>query len=316
MCADNVTPSASGNAVVLKTDDDTVAHWPYTKVAFGADGTRTRVQTSAPFPVMVTHVSDNAAINISTMPNVTLANPTAIDITGTAKVSIVDVSAGVAINISTMPSVTIANATAIDITGSHSVVITSMPVVDINSATAKVKFIDGSAKVDSISASVNVVFASAQTIGVTSLGSSTVFARFVDGSATIDAISATVTVHVANELSVLRDGIIASAGQSSVPKYITLDRTASGSITIIAAVASKKIRVIATNFITKPTNAVTFYAGSSGAQLTGHYKLLANSGMVWPLNEHGWLETSAGEGLVISLSATGTFGGVMTYIEI
>jgi len=49
--ADNITLNSGSGGAVLKTDDDGTAHWQEVKVAFGADGTQTRVTASAPLPV-------------------------------------------------------------------------------------------------------------------------------------------------------------------------------------------------------------------------------------------------------------------------
>lgn len=107
--ADNATACAATGTVIFATDEDgSSIHWPYTKVVFGAADTQTIVQTSAPLPVMVTHFSAGMSVSIS------------------GGVTIKDVSNGVAINISTMPNVTIANPTAISITDSHSVVVSNV----------------------------------------------------------------------------------------------------------------------------------------------------------------------------------------------
>ena len=45
--ADNVTANAGSGGATFKTDDDGTAHWPYSKMAWGADNTRTRVDTGA-----------------------------------------------------------------------------------------------------------------------------------------------------------------------------------------------------------------------------------------------------------------------------
>jgi hypothetical protein len=48
---DNVTADPGSGGATFKTDDDGTAHWPYTKMAFGADNTQTRVSTTDPMPV-------------------------------------------------------------------------------------------------------------------------------------------------------------------------------------------------------------------------------------------------------------------------
>lgn len=48
--ADNVIANAGSGGATFKTDDDGTAHWPYTKMVFGADDTRTRVSDTDPLP--------------------------------------------------------------------------------------------------------------------------------------------------------------------------------------------------------------------------------------------------------------------------
>ena len=49
--ANNVTLDAGSGGAVIKTDDDGTAHWQYSKLAFGADNTQTRVTSSSGLPV-------------------------------------------------------------------------------------------------------------------------------------------------------------------------------------------------------------------------------------------------------------------------
>ncbi len=51
--ADNVTANSGSGGATFKTDDDGAAHWPYVKVAFGADDTQTIVATGTGIPVAV-----------------------------------------------------------------------------------------------------------------------------------------------------------------------------------------------------------------------------------------------------------------------
>lgn len=48
--ADNITLNTGTGGAVVKTDDDGTAHWQYTKMAFGADNTQTRVTSSVGLP--------------------------------------------------------------------------------------------------------------------------------------------------------------------------------------------------------------------------------------------------------------------------
>lgn len=51
--ADNVTLDPGAGGAVMKTDDDGTAHWPYAKIAFGADNTQTRVTSTVGMPVNI-----------------------------------------------------------------------------------------------------------------------------------------------------------------------------------------------------------------------------------------------------------------------
>lgn len=48
--ADNVIANAGSGGATFKTDDDGTAHWPYAKIAFGADSTQTRVTSAVGLP--------------------------------------------------------------------------------------------------------------------------------------------------------------------------------------------------------------------------------------------------------------------------
>ena len=62
--ADNITLDTGSGGSVVRTDDDGAAHWPYTKIAFGADNTQTIVASisSNPFPVALS-ATDNAVLD-------------------------------------------------------------------------------------------------------------------------------------------------------------------------------------------------------------------------------------------------------------
>ena len=62
--ADNVTADAGSGGATFRTDDDGTAHWPYTKLAFGADNTQTIVgsTSSNPLPVALSD-TDNAVLD-------------------------------------------------------------------------------------------------------------------------------------------------------------------------------------------------------------------------------------------------------------
>lgn len=50
---DNIVLDVGSGGSTIKTDDDGTAHWQYTKIAFGADNTQTRVTSSSGLPTIL-----------------------------------------------------------------------------------------------------------------------------------------------------------------------------------------------------------------------------------------------------------------------
>lgn len=94
----------------------------------------------------------------------------------------------------------------------------------------------------------------------------------------------------------------------------------SGENTIVAAVASKKIRVLSLNLIAAA--AVSLYAnnattGAIWGGSTNKVALAANGGLVLPHNPYGWFETGTNnEALRFNLSSAVAVAGSLTYIEV
>ena len=81
--------------------------------------------------------------------------------------------------------------------------------------------------------------------------------------------------------------------------------------------ASKRIRVLACNWVSNVANQSQFRALSSGATLSGRYEIATQGGVVLPSNIYGhFIDTSAGEGLCMVNEAAGTVGGSITYVEL
>jgi hypothetical protein len=101
-----------------------------------------------------------------------------------------------------------------------------------------------------------------------------------------------------------------------VPKFAAIAVSASGNNTLVAAVTSKKIRVLAYNFIANGSVNAKFQSGASGTDLTGLKYCVANGGLVAPFNPLGWFETAAGVLLNLNLSGAVPVGGELVYVEI
>lgn len=87
--------------------------------------------------------------------------------------------------------------------------------------------------------------------------------------------------------------------------------------TIVAAVATKKIRVLAFNMISQVGVNARFQSGTGASNLlTGTYFISSNGGLVAGYNPMGWFESSGNNLLNLKLSAATSIGGSLTYLEI
>ena len=88
---------------------------------------------------------------------------------------------------------------------------------------------------------------------------------------------------------------------------------------IVAAVASKKIRVIAGVFLAGSTATnITFNTkpGGAGSAISPTFQSAANGGAMLAPNIYGWFETASGEGLSATTGAGATTGVLVNYIEV
>lgn len=99
-----------------------------------------------------------------------------------------------------------------------------------------------------------------------------------------------------------------------VPKSAKIDAASSGDNTLVAAVASKKIKVLSLVFQAGGTVNVTFKSGA-GTALSGPLPQVANSGLSSGFDPTGHLETAAGAALVMNLSAAVQVSGWLKYVE-
>jgi len=105
-------------------------------------------------------------------------------------------------------------------------------------------------------------------------------------------------------------------GAGLVPKYAVIAASSSGNNEIVAAVATKKIRVL--GYVLMGAGAVNAkFRSADSADRTGlHYIAAAGGGASASFNPVGWFETVAGEALNLNLSGAVAVGGVLVYIEV
>lgn len=132
-----------------------------------------------------------------------------------------------------------------------------------------------------------------------------------DGSATDASVAAPLPVQASVESNQMTAG-----GTVVTPKFATIAASSSGNNTLIAAVTSKKIRVLAAAFMSNGTVNAKFQSGAGGTDLTGLFYMVANTGGVLPYNPAGWFETGSNTLLNFNLSGAVAVGGCITYIEV
>ena len=112
-----------------------------------------------------------------------------------------------------------------------------------------------------------------------------------------------------------RTDVIQNGNTQLTPKFAVIDDAASGDNTILAAVTSKKIRVIACFLISAGTVTARFEDGAGGTALTGQITLAANTGFVLPYCPVGWFETGVTTLLNLELSDAISVDGSLVYVE-
>jgi hypothetical protein len=132
-----------------------------------------------------------------------------------------------------------------------------------------------------------------------------------DGTAADVSVAAPLPVQASVESNQMT-----AAGTVVTPKYVIIDAATSGDNTILAAVTSKKIRVLSLFLVAAGTVNVRFESGAGGTALTGQMNLVANTGFALPYNPVGWFETAATTLLNCELSAAISVDGCLTYIEV
>lgn len=107
-----------------------------------------------------------------------------------------------------------------------------------------------------------------------------------------------------------------AGGTIVTPKFAIIDAATSGDNTLVAAVTSKKIRVLSLFLVSAGTVNVRFESGAGGTALTGQMNLVANTGFVLPYNPVGWFETASNTLLNLELSGAISVDGSLVYIEV
>lgn len=110
---------------------------------------------------------------------------------------------------------------------------------------------------------------------------------------------------------------ISASGTLLDPKFAIINAIVSGTNSVVAGVASKKIRVLQYNYMSSGANMVQFQMSTNGTgSLTGWSYLAANTGKVAPYSKIGWFEGAIGSPINLGMMAAGSLGGELAYIEV
>lgn len=112
----------------------------------------------------------------------------------------------------------------------------------------------------------------------------------------------------------LQTGALMNGNVPLTPKFAKIAVAASG--TIVAAVAGKKIRVIAWDLVCNGAVNAKWQSHVTPTDLTGLYYFSANDGIAKSFSPFGYFETVAGEALDLNLSAAIAVGGSLVYVEV
>lgn len=107
-----------------------------------------------------------------------------------------------------------------------------------------------------------------------------------------------------------------SGNDQVAPKFAVISAASSGDNTLVAAVASKKIRVLSYSLVANGTVTVRFESGAGGTALSGQMDFVANTGISVPFSPVGHFETAANTLLNLELSGAVEVAGHLTYIEV
>lgn len=135
----------------------------------------------------------------------------------------------------------------------------------------------------------------------------------------VDVTSVPPRVRTADSIAVaLQTDVLMNGLTALTPKFAVIDTASAGESTLVAAVTSKKIRVVSMFIVNghTSTQTVRFKSGTGGTAITGQMIFGANGGVVLPNNPSGWFETAAGALLSMELAGGTTVDGALSYVEV
>lgn len=348
----NIELNAGTGGATLATDDVAGVHYQVVKLAVGAEDSASLVSNAAPIPVSdagssltvdgtvaatqsgtwnITNVSGTVSLPTGAA---TAAKQPALGSAGTASADVISVQG-------------IASMTPIQIGDNSGSLTVDAPV----GTPVFVRLSDGASAISTLPVSLATVpshaVTNAGTFAVQVDGSALTALQLIDDTVFTDDAAFTVGTSKINAVGFIADetatdsvdeGDVGAArmtldrkqhvvaaqetnemrasGTAVTPKFVIIDAASSGDNTILAAVASKKIRVLSCFLVAAGAVNVRFESGAGGTALTGVMNLTTNSGFTLPYSPVGWFETASNTLLNLELSGAVSVDGALVYIEV
>ena len=196
--------------------------------------------------------------------------------------------------------------------------------VTLNAGTAEIgKLAAGSASIGTLGANSGVDIGDVDVTSLPALaaGTNAIGKLAANSGVDIGDVDVTSLPALASTVDTITAKIATDAIQNGTtaltPKYGIIDAAISGDNTIQAAVAGKKLRVLAMNLLVAGAVTVRIEDGAGGTAMTGQYQFGAQGeGIVLPFNPVGWFETTANTLLNMELSAAISVDGSFVYVEV
>lgn len=137
----------------------------------------------------------------------------------------------------------------------------------------------------------------------------------VSGSVSVTNLPGTQAVS-GNVAASAETGTVYNGSTALTPLFAKISASSSGAQQAVAAVTSKKIRVLGYSLVAAGAVNVKFQSHVSPTDLTGLMDFAGNGGISVPFSPVGHFETVAGEALDINLSGAVAVGGHLVYVTV
>ena len=138
-----------------------------------------------------------------------------------------------------------------------------------------------------------------------------------NGGVKVEVLSDIAAARTTDSISAaLATDAIMSGLTALTPTFAPITASASGVTTVVAAVASKKIRILGGFIVCTSAVSVNFQSHTTTTTKTGTMPFGANGGVAIPFSPVGWFETVAGEALDINLGGAVAVGGQLVYVTV